>query len=153
MREFGAAFVLLAISYWLLAGQFSGAEAGLAVVSGALAGLWAVALSRVAEIRFRFGWRAVVAFAAAVAGVPGAAARVTWVLLRAGRRGPRGSISEQKFDHGSNRSAAEAATRRAVVLLAISLAPDRFALMHEADRLCLHRLGAAPQGGDAQWPA
>jgi multisubunit Na+/H+ antiporter MnhE subunit len=152
VREFAAAFALLTIGYLLLVGQFTGAEVGLALGGGVFAALWAMALNRVADIRFSFEWKAFAVFATAVAGVPLAAARVTWVLFRAGRRRPRGSIIEQKFDHGRDRSAADV-TRRAAVLLAISLAPDRFALLHEGDRLVIHRIGRAPQGGDERWPS
>lgn len=152
VRRFVPAFVALTVGYWLLVGQFSGAEAGLALVGGVFVALWAMALSRVAEIRFRVEWKAVAAFASAVAGVPRAAARVTWVLLKAGRHRLRGGIIEQPFVHGRDRSPADA-TRRAAGLLAISLAPDKFALLHEGDRLCIHRLGSAPPGGDERWPA
>jgi hypothetical protein len=149
---FAAAFVVLAVSYWLLVGQISADEIGLGLGGAVLAGLWAAATSRVAAIRFRFGWKAVAAVAGAVAGVPQAAARVTWLLLKAGRHRPRGSIAEQPFEHGRERSTAET-TRRAAVLLAVSLAPDRFALVHEGDRLQVHGLGAGSAGGDERWPA
>jgi len=152
VRGFATAFVLLTIGYLLLVGQFSGAEVGLALAGGVFAALWAVALNHVADVRFSFEWKAFAVFATAIAGVPRAAARVTWTLCRAGRHRPRGSIIEQKFDHGRDRRAADA-TRRAAVLLAISLAPDRFALLHEGDRLVIHRIGRAPQGGDERWPA
>lgn len=152
VREFTVAFAMFTIGYLLFAGQLSGAEIGLAIVVGMFAALWTVVLGRVADIRFRFEWQACAAFAAAIAGVPRAAARVAWVLFSAGRQRPRGSIVEQPFLHGRDHSAADA-TRRAAVLLAISLAPDRFVLLHERDRLWVHRLDAAPQGGDARWPA
>jgi multisubunit Na+/H+ antiporter MnhE subunit len=152
MRPFGIAFIALAVSYLLLVGQFSADEIGLALCGGALAALWFGALSRTADIRFRFEWKAIVTVLDAVAAVPVAAARVTWLLVRAGRRRPRGSIGEQPFEHGRDRDAADA-TRRAAVLLAISLAPDRYALLHEDDRLSTHRLAAGPSGGDKRWPA
>ena len=120
------------MSYWLLVGGLSAHEAGLATVGGALAALWAVALSR-AGAPFRFDRRAAVALAIALAGVPRAALRVTVLLLRARPRRPRGSIIEQPFDHGRDRSAADA-TRRAAVLLATSLAPDNLVLGAKGDR-------------------
>ncbi|HEX3881039.1 MAG TPA: hypothetical protein VHW66_00125 [Stellaceae bacterium] len=151
MREFGAAFVVLSVSYWLFVGRLSPDEIGLGVCGGGFAALWMVALSRAAEIRFRFEWKAIVILAVAVAGVPFAAARAALAILKAGCRRPRGGIIEQPFDHGRERNAADA-TRRAAVLLAISLAPDRFALVHEGDRLRVHRLAVSPRGGDEQWP-
>lgn len=151
LRDLAFAFVLLTVSYWLLAGQVSPHEIALALVGGAFTALWAAALSRVSGTRFRFEWKAVVTLMNAFASVPQAAARIGLVLLRARHR-PRGSIVYQPFDHGHERDAADA-TRRAVVLLATSLAPDKFALLDEGDHLCLHRLGAGPPSGDAQWPA
>jgi multisubunit Na+/H+ antiporter MnhE subunit len=152
VREFGVAFVVLTIGYWLFVGKLSANEICLGLCGGALAALWTVALSRAATVRFRFQWRAIVTVAAAAATVPKAAAQVTAILVKSGRHRPRGSIIEQPFDHGRDRSPADA-TRRAAVLLGVSLAPDRFALLHDGDRMRVHRLVAGPRGGDGQWPA
>lgn len=150
--EFGTVFVVSALGYWLLVGQLSADEIGLGLWGGALAALWAVAVSRTADIRFRFEWKAVAAVAEAIAGVPRAATQVTRLLIAGGRRRPRGGIIEQRFHHGRERSAADA-TRRAAVLLAVSLAPDRFVLGHEDGRLRVHRLAGGAPGGDEEWPA
>ncbi|HEY1794700.1 MAG TPA: hypothetical protein VGG57_01140 [Stellaceae bacterium] len=148
---FAVASLVLSVAYWLLAGRLSGDEISLGICGGVLAALWAVALSRTADIRFRFEWKAVVTVLEAVATVPAAAARVTCLLVRSGRHRPRGSVVQQPFEHARDHSAAEA-TRRSAVLLGISLAPDRFALLHDGDRLTVHRLAAGPPGGDERWP-
>jgi len=148
--EFGVAFVVLAASYALLAGKVSADEIALGLGGGALAAVWTV-VSPAAEIRFRFDWKAVVTFLGAIAAVPRAAARVTWALFKAGLHRPRGSTADLPFVHGRDRGAADA-TRRAIVLLSLSLAPDQFALSHEGDRLRVHRLVAGPPGRDKQWP-
>jgi hypothetical protein len=151
MLTFLAGFVLLAGAYLVLAGRISADEVGFAIGCGAAAALWGAAVTHVGAARFRFERQAVAAIGRAIAGVPRAVATVVAALLRAGFRRPDERIVERHFLHGG-RDDPGAATRRAAALLAVSLAPDRFALTHHANDLRLHQVGNPAPAGDAIWP-
>jgi hypothetical protein len=140
MRELGVAFLALTVVYGLLVGHFSADEAGLAIAGGALGALWTAALSRTAEIRFRCEGKAGAGLFFALVHVPRAAISLVSVVFRAGLQRPRGRFVDQPLHQGRARGRG-AATRRAMALLAVSLAPDQFALLHDGDRLRLHCIG------------
>ncbi len=62
----------------------------------------------------------------------------------------KGMIQRQLFDTRDDTRAAVG--RRAVVMLATSVAPNRFVLEEEGDSLLLHRLVPAPASEDTEWP-
>lgn len=114
--------LILAALYLVLVGQLAADEIGLAV-GCALCGLaWSLALRRVAHVRFRFSAAALGMAGRAVAGLPRAIAEVAPALLSP----RRGSVRRQLLAHGARGSTG--AGWRAAALLAVSLAPDRYAL-------------------------
>ncbi len=140
--SFLAGWAILAAAYLLFAGQFSGDEFAMSVLGGLAASLWAVALGRTAVQRFRFERGAGDATGRALAGVPGATAGVALALLKAAAAGGGGEVRSQAFTYGRVAEPQDAG-RRAVAVLARSLAPDSFVLRaHEGeDRLELHVMG------------
>jgi len=151
------AWVVLAPLYLLFVGEISAHEAMLAALCGGVAAGWFTALRHVGSPRFRFQRAMLGAAGRAVGQLPGAAAAVAAAIVR----GRCGYVAEQHFLHGRDTEPADA-SRRAAVLLAVSLAPDRFALRlpeHE-DRLVLHTMqapkaGKSPKTGkspDPRWP-
>lgn len=145
-----AVWPLASASYLLLVGQASADEIGLAIACGLGATLWFGALAGVARVRFRFEPEAAMAAARAFAGLPLGVARTAGALMR----GRGGRVVGQPFVEGRERAPADAA-RRAVAVLAVSLAPDRFALRlpEGRGRLEMHSLAGAPEKSDARWPA
>lgn len=144
------AWALLAAAYLLLVGQLTADEIGLALGCGLAATIWFTALGQVAWIRFRFEPAAARAAIRALAGLPLAVAETAAALVR----GRAGVIVRQPFVRGRERDPADAA-RRAVSVLAISVAPDKFAvrLPERRDEIELHSLVEAPSETDARWPA
>ncbi len=144
---------VLAAFYVLFVGQPGGTE----VIAGAIATLpaagFAVALHRAGTRRLslRAPWPRLIA--RPLAAVFPDAMRVGAVLLGTLRRRPRGTrgvIICQPF-----RDDEDAAGRRALVTLALSLAPNGYVLDRAGgrDALLLHRLAPAAAETDREWPA
>lgn len=152
MARFATTVLYLSATYVLFVGQVSADEIGLAVLFAIVAAAWWTALAHVGEVRFRFEAAAGLAIARALAGVPTAVASVAARLLVGMVRQPRAQAVRQTFVHGSDRDPFDAA-RRAIALLAVSLAPDRFALrlLDGHDELLLHRLVETGGPSDARW--
>ncbi len=132
---------LFAAIYLVLVGQLSPDEIGLAVALGVLVLGWSLALDRVTQIRFRFTLAALSFIGNALTKLPRAIVEVAPALLRR----CRGTIADQPLAHGGA-SSAEAGWR-AAALLAVSLAPDCYALRwakHNA--LETHRLSIGVGG-------
>ncbi|HEY3912050.1 MAG TPA: hypothetical protein VGM07_19495 [Stellaceae bacterium] len=144
-----AAWVLLSAIYLLLAGQLPGDEIGLALACGAAAACWFGKVASVAERRFRFEPAAAAVAVRAVAGLPRAVVKVAAALVR----GAGGKVVRQPFLRGRTGDPADAA-RRAAALLAVSLAPDKFALRLPERRaeLELHSLVEPSAATDPRWP-
>lgn len=144
------AWAPLVAAYFVLVGQLSADEVGLALACGLGAAIWLGRITRVAELHFRLERAAAGATLRAIATLPRAVLKVAAALLR----GSNGRVVRQRFVHGNNRDPADAA-RRAVSLLAVSLAPDKFALRlpGRRDELELHSLVESDPAGDARWPA
>lgn len=144
-----AAWALLSAAYLLLVGQLEADEIGLALACGLAAAIWFGEVASVGPLRFRFEPTAVAVAARAVAGLPRAVAEVVPALFR----GFNGRVVRQAFARGREGDPADAA-RRAVVLLAVSLAPDKFALRlpERRDELELHSLVEPAAETDARWP-
>lgn len=149
---FVGGLVALAALYLLFVGQLSFEESGLALASGVAAALLAASLTAVSKIHFRFEPAAAAAFGRAMANIPVAAARVAAVFLRAIASKATGSVIMQTFMFGRDRDPA-AVTRRAVAILAVSLAPDRFALCTSRERreIKLHTLVKPRKKDDPRW--
>ncbi len=145
-----AVWPLVSAAYLLFVGQASADEVGLAIACGLGATLWLGVVAGAAGVRFRFELEAAAAAVRALAGLPLGVARTAGALMR----GYPGRVVGQRFVEGRERDPADAA-RRAVAVLAVSLAPDRFVLriLEGRDRLEVHGFTAAPAESDARWPA
>jgi hypothetical protein len=75
--------------------------------------------------------------------------RVGLALLRSLARPVTGVASVQRFAPGG--SGAQDSGRRAVVILATSLAPNGFVMRVKPDALLVHQLVPAPAGEDLDW--
>ena len=135
--------LLLTAIYLVLAGQVSGDEIGLAFACGLIALGWSLTIRHAARLRFRFSPEMLTMTAGALADVPRAIIAVAPALLLP----RRGSIRREPAARGGANGAD--AGRRAITLLAISLAPDRFALRwaKRGDAVEIHHLSiGAPTG-------
>ena len=141
------------IIYILFAGQFSGDELIAALACGLVASLWSASMRCAAERRFRFEGAAWGAALRALAGVPGAAGKVGGKLLQATISGASGELKRETFIHGHPGDPTDAG-RRAVAVLARSLAPDSFVVRtpEGEDAMMVHALVNAP-AGDPRWAA
>ena len=150
MLLFIGAWALLSLAYLLLVGQASADELGLTMACGLGAAVWSVAIRKVAVLRFRFEPTAAAVMITALAKLPRAVADVAAALVRV----QPGLMVRESFVRGRDLDPADAA-RRAVVLLASSLTPDKFALRmpHGRDEIELHSLVGPPAKSDARWPA
>ncbi len=150
MLLFVGAWGLLSLGYLLLVGQLSADEIGLALACGLAAAGWSVAIRRVAVLGFRFEPAAAWVIITAVAKLPRTIAAVATALLHA----RNGTVVWELFIRGRDLDLSDAA-RRAVVLLAVSLTPDKFALRlpHGRDEIELHSLVGSPAQSDLRWPA
>ncbi len=139
--------------YLLFAGQASAAE----IVAGTLVAGAGVALRTVVhhverlKLGFDGPWGRLAG--RALRSIAHDATRVAWGLLRATAGAPLGGgVVRQRFEPGG--STPQASARRAVVTLAVSVAPNGFVLAVEdqSEGLLLHRLVPQPQAGDPLWP-
>lgn len=143
------AWALLSLVYLLLVGQLSADEIGLALACGLGAAVWSAAIRKVSVLRFRFEPTAAAVMITALAKLPRAMADVAIALIRA----RSGTVIREPFVRGRDLDPADAA-RRAVVLLAVSLTPDKFALRiaRGRDEIDLHSLVGPPAPADMRWP-
>lgn len=147
-------FASLACLYLLLAGSIDAVEATAASI-GAVAGTaLAVSLSLVSHQRF--AWtvpgRAIVRPLAALAPDAWSVGRTLLTIILRGSRPHEGDFARQSFDPGQDDAAS--ATRRAVVVLGMSLAPRSYVVRGErTDELLLHSLPRKAPSADIHWPA
>ena len=146
-------WAMLAVAYVLFAGQPSAEELAFAVGCGLVAAVWSASLRRAAPLKLRYERGAATALARAVAGLPSGTWRVGLKLVRAVATASGGASSTRSFVHGRADDPRDAG-RRAVAVLALSLAPDKFVLRTPGgrDEIELHELAAAQPKGDARWP-
>lgn len=153
LRTIGWWAALFAV-YLLLAGKTSGAEL---VAGAALAVIATIALTKVRlESGARFELKA--AWLRPLASVPWQTLRDCFVVLAADcarvfRSRGSGRFSEREFNPGGKDSASS--TRRAVVVAAVSVAPNSIVLGidREAHRLLLHELVPTKNTPrDPNWP-
>lgn len=147
-----------AIAYMVLAGQASADEIAAAVLIGGLAAGWHFAVMHDGARRFRFERPALRAVGASSIGLPGATlrvgARLASALVRPVDRSAAGRRVEQPFDRGGAEDARDRG-RRAVVVLAASLAPDSYVLdlPMGKETIVFHALTEASPSRDPRWPA
>jgi hypothetical protein len=128
--------------YLVLVGQLVPDEVGLAIACGLSCLAWSLALRRIAHSRFSCSAAALGIVGRAFLGVPRAIAEVAPALLC-----PRsGSVRREPFARGAANP--RDAGRRAAALLAISLAPDHYALRwaRRGNALEIHHLSMRPPG-------
>jgi hypothetical protein len=115
-------WAVLTLLYLVLVGQVVPDEIGLALVCGLTCLAWSLALHQVAHISFHFSTTHMFLVLRAVAEVPRGIAVVVPALLRQ----RRGHVRDKPVRNAGT-SGTDAAWR-AVVLLALSLTPDHYAL-------------------------
>ena len=149
--------MLAAAVYELFAGQFSADELGAAGVCGLVAALWSASLRRAGPVRFRFEEGTFGAVARAVGGLPAATGGVALVLGRAiAGSGPAarepGHVVHKALVPGRRRDQADAG-RRAIAVLAQSLAPDSFVVRtpEAREEIEVHQLVARSTRANARW--
>ena len=147
------AWICLFAAYLVFAGRASLDEGVAGAVFAAAAVLWWIATGRASSHAFSFdaaSWRAV---GRACRKLPGATLSVGAALLSAvtGRQG--GAVAHGFYAHGGHGDPADAG-RRAIGVLAASLAPDSFVLRTPAERdeIVVHALPAGEPSKDPRWP-
>jgi hypothetical protein len=148
-------WIVFAASYLLFAGQASETEL-VALLPTATAVTAFALLCRATQDRrldLRAPWPRVIA--RSLISVPADSVRVGLMLARVLTKRPKtavGTLSVQPFCHGENRPSP--AARRALVALGASLAPNGYmvAIPDGQDRMIMHRLVAAEQRDDHEWP-
>ena len=143
-----------AVAYIVLAGQFSPEELVAAVILGGFGAGWHFAMMHDGARRFRFERPALRAIASSLAGLAGATLRVGLRLASALLRPVEGRRVEQPF-HGGTADDPRDRGRRAVVVLATSLAPDSYVVRMPvgAETITFHALTGSSPGGDPRWPS
>ncbi|HEX4765238.1 MAG TPA: hypothetical protein VH414_03080 [Lichenihabitans sp.] len=141
------------LAYLVLAGQVSLDEGVAAIVTGAGGTLLWVLLRRVSDRRFWFDRWSALALARALTGLPAGIFRLGRILLASLHGDVSGRRLEQPF-HGGERDDPEEAGRRAIVVLATSLAPNSFVLRVERGRdlIAVHGLADQDPRNDPRWP-
>ena len=141
--------------YLLFAAPVSTSELIAGVPAAALITAFAIIYRRAEERRMdlRAPWRRVILHV--LGSIPGDSLRVGGALLRALWQPPQSQIglpTHQPFRHGDDTAAD--ATRRALVVLGTSLAPNGFVLMmpQGSETIVLHRLVLPPAKPDREWP-
>lgn len=143
-----------AASYMVLAGQFSGDEVAAGVILGALGAAWHAAVMHDGARRFAFERPALRTVGTALLGFPGATLRVGARLVLALVRPVAGRRIEQPFHRGTVDDPRDRG-RRAIVVLATSLAPDSYALNLPSaeETITFHAFTAAAPSRDPRWPS
>ena len=149
---------VVAAGYMVLAGQFSLDEVAVAAVLGVLGVLWHRAVLGTGARRFSLDRQALEAIGRAVAGLPSATvavgARLAAGCLHPAPASVRGRRVERAFERGRQDEPREAG-RRAVAVLATSLAPDAYVLRMPPDEdvVLFHAITDHVPGGDPHRPA
>lgn len=153
MLMFTSSWMLAAAAYVLFAGQFSADELVAAAACGLVTALWALSVRRATSLHFRFERAALSAVARAIARLPQATAKSALVLAKTIVGPVQGFYSERPFLHGTKSAPADAG-RRAVALLALSLAPNSFVLRapHDREEINMHDLATMFSREDVRWP-
>lgn len=144
----------VAAAYMVLAGQFSLDELAAAAALGVCGALWHRAVLGAGARRFSVDREALLAIGRAVAGLMSATVEVG-TRLASGLVGPvQGRRVERPFTGGRQGNPREAG-RRAIAVLATSLAPDAYVLRAPPgeDTILYHAITDHVPGGDPRWPA
>lgn len=141
--------------YLLFASPVSSSELIAGVPSAAAIAAFALHNRRAEDRRMdlRAPWLRVILHS--LAAIPGDVTRVGWVLIESLWHPPArhvGTASHQPFDYGND--TAMDATRRAMVVLGTSLAPNGYVLMmpEGSETMVLHRLVLTPPRAEREWP-
>ena len=141
-------------AYLVLAGQVSVDEVVAGIILGGLGVAWHAIVCRCSRHSFPFERRAGLAVLQALVGLPGAILRVGLRLSTALVRDVQGHTVEQPFHRGRLDDQRDVA-RRAIVVLATSLAPDSYVLRLPVDEetILIHAITRQSSGTDPRWPA
>ena len=140
-------------AYLVLAGQVSADEVVAGVLLGGLGVAWHAVVCRCSRHSFTFERHAGLEVVQAVSGLPGAILRVGSRLATALVRNTEGHTIEQPFHRGRLDDTRDRG-RRAIVVLAISLAPDSYVLRLPVDEetIVIHAFTLGSPGTDPRWP-
>ncbi|MDT7952509.1 MAG: hypothetical protein RQ966_13480 [Acetobacteraceae bacterium] len=144
-----------ALSYLLFAGDVDAGELIACSVVTVGASLYAFALFRSGSLGMRLAARGLTSLLRGSTAVVLDLGRVGWALLQAVGRRPeavQGTIVSVPFRIGGLEP--EDAGRRAAVVLAMSIAPNGFAVGvdQQRDLLLVHQLTPVAAGNDTEWP-
>lgn len=147
-------WLLVAASYMVLAGQFSLDEVVTGALLGSFGAAWHAAVMRAGARCYAFDRHALREIAVAVAGLPAATVKAGAWLARSLVGPVVGRRVEQVFAAGRQDVPTEAG-RRAVVVLATSLAPDSYVLRVPLDEdvISYHAITGKAPDGDPRWPS
>lgn len=143
----------LLATYLLFAGSVSADEVVAGALCAASAVLWWVATRRTSAHTFAFGPGCWAAAWRALRGLPGATLSVATMVLRTRAGGQVGEVTSCFFDNGRRTDPSDGG-RRAIGVLAASLAPDSFVLRTpvERDEIIIHAVVAREPPKDPRWP-
>jgi hypothetical protein len=152
-RWYWIATAIIVLCYWTFAGQFSVTEAFAMIIPVVSALGLSVSLDRVAERRFalRAPWATVLLRTSASLAKDSfkVGVRLAHGLYRRPSC-PAGSTSAQPFDYGD--ASPREATRRALLVISVSAAPDRYVLDLAPKRLLSHSLVGGSTESYPEWP-
>ena len=140
-------------TYLLFAGQLSADEAVAGAVCAAAAVLWWVRARRASARAFAFDVGSWAAAGRACRKLPGTTLTVAGVLLRALVHRETGQVTHWLFAHGQRADPFDSG-RRAVVVLAASIAPDGFVVRTPMERgeIVVHTFPSGETSRDPRWP-
>lgn len=152
MLTFPLVWLAAAGVYLVFAGQLTTDELVAAALIGLAGALWWFSVQRKAQVRLRLEPAAAGAAVRAVVGLPQACVRVAARFCAIITGGKGGRIVEEAFETGRQNEPRDFG-RRAVALLAASLAPDSFVVRvdKEAHRLRSHVVLTHPQPSHPRW--
>lgn len=155
-------WLAVAAAYMVLAGQFSLDEVAAAAALGVFGALWHRAVLGAGARRFSVDGEALVAIGRAIAGLVPATvevgARLAFTLADPAQGRARGTAQGRRVERpftGGRQGDPREAGRRAIAVLATSLAPDAYVLRVplDEDTILYHAITDHVPGGDPRWPA
>ena len=147
------AWACLLAFYLIMAGQLSLDEVGAGAVCAAAGVLWWSITRRASARTFSFDFESCTATGRACRNLPHGTFAVAAALLRTIRDGKGGAVATGLFAHGQKVDPADSG-RRAVGVIAASLAPDSFVLRTPSarDEIVVHTFPPGEPPKNPRWP-